>query len=311
MGLEITQPGWPRQWPRSLVWLKKVLSRHTLVVALVFSLLVHALLLAWRFADPESFQRVFEDAALEVVLVNARSDAPPERAQAIAQVHLAGGGSVPSLQRASSPLPPSLVQESGTDIGAMQRQIEALKLQQMRLLTQLKQELSALTSDPSGDTADAPERQARQERQQQLTRQLAEIEPKLEKNQAGPRKRFVGPSTREAVYALYYDKLRRTIETRGTLNFPQVSGQKLYGQLTMVITVDARGRLVQTEVAKSSGLPLLDQRAVAIVRSAAPFDAFSANMRRQADQIVVVTRFQFSNEGTLDMRMLTPGALQP
>ena len=113
------------------------------------------------------------------------------------------------------------------------------------------------------------------------------------------------------MYALYYDKLRRTIETRGTLNFPQVGGQKLYGQLTMVITVDARGRLVQTEVAKTSGQPLLDQRAVAIVRSAAPFDVFSANMRRQADQIVVVTRFQFSKEGTLDMRMLTPDTPPP
>ena len=307
MGLEGARPA----WPRPSAWLTQVLHRHTLVWALGFSLLVHAALLAWRFADPESFQRVFEDTALEVVLVNARSDAPPDRAQAIAQVHLAGGGAISSHQRASSPLPPSAVQESGADIGAMQRQIEALKLQQMRLLTQLKQELSALTTDPSGETADAPERQARQERQQQLTRQLAEIEPKLQKNQAGPRKRFIGPATREAVYALYYDKLRRTIETRGTLNFPQVGGQKLYGQLTMVITVDARGRLVQTEVAKPSGLPLLDQRAVAIVRSAAPFDGFSANMRRQADQIVVVTRFQFSNDGTMDMRMLTPGALQP
>jgi protein TonB len=286
------------------------LHRHTLVWTLGFSLLVHVALITWRFADPESFHRVFEDSTLEVVLVNARSDAPPERAQAVAQVQLAGGGAVPGDQRASSPLPPSTAQESGADIGAMQRQIEALKLQQWLLLTQLKQELSALTRDPSGETADAPERQARQERKQQLTRQLAEIEPKLEKNQAGPRKRFISPATREAVYALYYDKLRRTIETRGTLNFPQVGGQKLYGQLTMVITVDARGRLVQTEVVKPSGLPLLDQRAVAIVRSAAPFDVFSANMRRQADQIVVVTRFQFSQEGTLDMRMLTPGVAQ-
>jgi protein TonB len=291
--------------------LKQALQRHTLAWTLVFSLGVHAALIAWRFTDPESFQRVFEDTALEVVLVNARSDPPPERAQAIAQADLAGGGSVPGQQRASSPLPPSTVQESGTDIGAMQRQVEALKLQQMRLLTQLKQELSALSTDPSGETADAPERQARQERQQQLARQLAEIEPQLQKTQAGPRKRFIGPATRQAVYALYYDKLRRTIETRGTLNFPQVGGQKLYGQLTMVITVDARGRLLQTEVAKPSGQPLLDQRAVAIVRSAAPFEVFSANMRRQADQIVVVTRFQFSKEGTLDMRMLTPGEGSP
>ena len=291
--------------------LKQALQRHTLAWTLVFSLLVHAALITWRFADPESFQRVFDDTTLEVVLVNARSDTPPERAQAIAQVHLSGGGSATGQQRASTPLPPSTVQESGTDIGAMQRQIEALKLQQMRLLTQLKQELSALSTDPSGETADAPERQARQARQQQLTRQLAEIEPQLEKTQSGPRKRFISPATRQAVYALYYDKLRRTIETRGTLNFPQAGGQKLYGQLTMVITVDAMGRLVQTEVAKPSGQPLLDQRAVAIVRSAAPFEVFSANMRRQADQIVVVTRFQFSKEGTLDMRMLAPTALQP
>jgi protein TonB len=295
----------------SLSWLKQALQRHTLAWTLIFSLLVHTALIAWRFADPESFQRVFEDTALEVVLVNARSDTPPERAQAIAQVDLAGGGSVPGQTRASSPLPPSTVQESGTDIGAMQRQIEALKLQQTRLLTQLKQELSALSTDPSGETADAPERQARQERQQQLVRQLAEIEPQLQKTHAGPRKRFIGPATLQAVYALYYDKLRRTIETRGTLNFPQAGGQKLYGQLTMVITVDARGRLLQTEVAKPSGQPLLDQRAVAIVRSAAPFEVFSANMRRQADQIVVVTRFQFSKEGTLDMRMLTPGERSP
>jgi len=302
MGLEGVQ---------SSSWLKHSLHRHTLAWALGLSICLHASLIAWRFADPERFQRVFADTALEVVLVNARSDAPPERVQAIAQVHLAGGGSEPGQQRASTPLPPSVVQESGTDIGAMQRQIEALKRQQMRLLTQLKQELSAQTTDPSGESVDAPERQARQERQQQLARQLAEIEPKLEKTQSGPRKRFIGPATRQAAYALYYDKLRRSIETRGTLNFPQVGGQKLYGQLTMVITVDAKGRLVQTEVAKPSGQPLLDQRAVAIVRSVAPFEAFSANMRRQADQIVVVTRFQFSKEGVLDMRMLTPDALQP
>jgi protein TonB len=291
--------------------LKLAVNRYTLWWTLGFSLLLHASLIAWRFADPVSFNRVFEDTVLEVVLVNARSDLPPERAQAIAQVHLSGGGKIPTDTRASSPLPPSVLDESGTDIGAMQRQIEALQLQQMRLLTQIKQELSALTQDPAGETTQAPERQAQQERQRQLTRELAQIEQKVQTTQGGPRKRFISPATREAVYALYYDKLRRTIETRGTLNFPQVGGQKLYGQLTMAITVDARGRLVQTEVARTSGQPLLDQRAVAIVRSAAPFEVFSANMRRQADQIVVVTRFQFSKEGTLDMRMLTPEASPP
>ena len=299
---------------RARAWrhrLQQSLARHTLWWALFFSLAVHAGLMAWRFADPQSFDRVFNDTSLDVILVNARSDTDPQQAQAIAQVRLAGGGQGGDRQRASSPLPPSLQQALGTDMGAMQRQIEALQLQQMRLLTQLKQELSALTQVDSGDNQQAPERQARQERQRQLTRQLAEIEQRVEKTQSGPRKRFISPATQEAVYALYYDKLRRTIETRGTLNFPEAGGQKLYGQLTMVITVDARGRLVRAEVALSSGQPLLDQRAVAIVRSAVPFERFSANMRRQADQMVVVTRFQFSRDGTLQTQLSGPADHRP
>lgn len=291
--------------------LKWTLYRHSLWWALGVSVVLHAALITWRWADPDSFNRVFEDSALEVILVNARSDAAPDRAHALAQVRLAGGGQIAEPQRTRTPLPPALHTEAGTDISAMQRQIEALQRQQMRLLTQLQQELSALTQEHAGDSAQAPERFARQERQQQLTRQLAQIESQVEKTQGGPRKRYISPATREAAYALYYDQLRRTIETRGTLNFPQVNGQKLYGQLTMVITVDARGRLVQTEVSHPSGQPLLDQRAVAIVRSAAPFEAFSANMRRQADQLVVVTRFQFSKEGTLQTHILAPEHQRP
>ena len=90
----------------------------------------------------------------------------------------------------------------------------------------------------------------------------------------------------------------------GTRNFPQIDGQKLYGQLTMVITLDHQPHLLQTEVTRSSGQPLLDQRAVAIVRSATPFDAFNPTMRRQADQIAVVTRFHFSRDLGLHTQML-------
>ena len=123
MALEETQP-----FETGLVSrLKRAFTRHTLWWAIGFSVLLHAVLIAWRFADPVSFNRVFEDTSLEVVLVNARSDSLPERAQAIAQVRLSGGGQSPGLQRATTPLPPSAVNESGTDIGAMQRQIEALE----------------------------------------------------------------------------------------------------------------------------------------------------------------------------------------
>lgn len=279
---------------------------RTLQWTLGISLALHLALLTLRFAAPETFNRVFEDTPLEVVLVNARSNERPDEAQALAQVSLAGGGNVTQVHLSSSPLPAAVQNEAGTDITEVQRRIEALKVQQMRLLTQLKAELADLSRDESGDTHQAPDRQARQERKQQLTRQLAQIEQRVEQTQGAPRKRYISPATKEAVYALYYDKLRRTIELQGTMNFPQARGEKLYGKLTMVITVNSQGELLQTEVASSSRNPLLDERAVAIVRSAGPFDPFGPKMHRQADQIVVVARFMFTRDDTLSTRMLAP-----
>lgn len=272
--------------------------------ALGLSVAVHAALVGLRFTAPETYNRVFQDTPLEVTLVNSRSAERPQEAQAKAQVSLAGGGEVPEVRIASSTLPAALSPEAGTDIEAMQRKIEALKSQQLRLLTQLKQELSELQRTHAGDKSDSPERQAREQREQQLAGQLAQIEQRVEQTQGGPRKRYISPATQEAVYALYYDKMRRTIEYQGTLNFPQASGKKLYGRLIMVITVDKQGHVIKTEVAQSSKNPQLDERAVAIVRNAAPFGGFNAKMRAQADQIVVVARFDFLRDDTLGTRML-------
>ena len=84
----------------------------TLHIAIGVSLAVHAALLAVRFADPASFDRLFEDTPLEVILVNSRSTEAPVKVQAIAQAHLAGGGDV-ERGRATSPLPPSALIEVG------------------------------------------------------------------------------------------------------------------------------------------------------------------------------------------------------
>jgi protein TonB len=222
----------------------------------------------------------------------------------LAQVRLAGGGEVPQVRMSSSPLPPAMNADPGMDLSATQKKIEVLKMQQMRLLTQLKDELAVLTRENAGDKTDSLEREAKVQRQQQLARQLAQIEQRVDQTQGAARKRYISPATQEVVYALYYDKMRRTIEYRGTLNFPEAAGEKLYGQLTMVITVDSRGQLLSTEVARSSGQPLLDERAVAIVRNAAPFGHFTPQMRSQADQIVVVTRFNFSRDDTLGTQMM-------
>ena len=272
--------------------------------ALGLSVAVHAGLVGFRFAAPEAYNRVFQDTPLEVILVNARSQERPQETHALAQVRLAGGGEGSQVRLSSSPLPPAMNADPGMDLSATPKQIEVLKMQQMRLLTQLKDEFAVLTRENAGDKADSPDREAKVQRHQQLARQLAQIEQRVDQTQGAARKRYISPATQEVVYAIYYDKMRRTIEYRGTLNFPEAVGERLYGQLTMVITVDSQGQLLSTEVAHSSGQPLLDERAVAIVRNAAPFGNFTTQMRAQADQIVVVTRFNFSRDDTLGTKMM-------
>jgi protein TonB len=61
-------------------------------IALAVSFVVHAVPLTIRFVDPESFDRVFQDTPLEVILVNAATNEKPDKAQAIAQSSMAGGG---------------------------------------------------------------------------------------------------------------------------------------------------------------------------------------------------------------------------
>jgi len=277
-------------------WLARL---TTLQLALLASLAVHAVLLTVRFVDPERFNRMFQDTPLEVILVNARSDEVPLKAQAIAQANLAGGGEA-AAGRATSPLPPSATVDLGESTEEARRQIKELQEQQQQLLAQIRREVALLPPpDPARETG-TPEERAQEERRRQLLRYLAEIEKRINEENARPKKRYISPATREAEYAIYYDALRRKIEERGTRDFPEYQGRKLYGELTMNLTVDAEGRVVEADIVRPSTSRVLDRRAIAIVRAAGPFGTFSADMRRQADQIVVTSRFRFTRDEGLE-----------
>ena len=279
-------------------------SISTLQWALGVSVAVHAVLLTVRFVDPESFNRVFEDTPLEVILVNAKTNEKPDKAKAIAQASLAGGGEA-EKGRATSPLPSS----DWAEIGDTQEQSSARKLQNLQeqqnlLLAQVKDQLSALPPpDPNKATTNT-EQVEREEKRRRLVKLLAEIEKRINMENSRPKKRYISPAAREEVYAVYYDALRRAIEDRGTENFPTTSsGKKLYGELTMIVTVNHDGRVLETEVVESSGNPTLDRRAAAIARTAGPFGNFPKAMRRQADQILVVSRFKFTRDETLEAKV--------
>ncbi len=274
-------------------------------IALGASIAVHAGLLSLRLANPEAFERAFKDTPLEVILVNARSSEKPTQAQAVAQAQLAGGGEA-EKGRATSPLPASALVELGESSEESHRQIEDLQEQQQQLLAQIRRDIALLPPpDPRRDPGNPKERE-QEERRRQLLKLLAEIEKRINEENARPKKRYISPATREEVYAMYYDSLRRKIEERGTRDFPEYQGHKLYGELTMNVTIDARGHVVDAEVVRPSKSKQLDKRAIAIVRAASPFGNFTPAMHKQADQIVITSRFRFTREDGLETTLSAP-----
>ncbi|HYP33033.1 MAG TPA: TonB family protein [Burkholderiaceae bacterium] len=276
-------------------------------LALTISISLHAAVLGVRFVDPEDFNRVFQDTPLEVVLVNARSTEAPTKAQAIAQANLAGGGEA-EAGIATSPLPPSPSELVGDDQSDASKEIQQQQQEQQQLLTQIRRDVAAMpVPDPRrASTMTQAERETEQLRQQKL-RLLAAIEKRINEENSRPRRRYISPSTREEVYAIYYDKLRHKIEDKGTANFPTLNGHKLYGELTVNLTIDARGRIVESEIVHSSNSRFLDQRALAIAQAATPFGNFSDEMKRKADQIVVTSRFRFTKTEGMQATMTTNG----
>ncbi len=267
--------------------------------AITVSVAVHAVLLTVRFVDPEGFNRIFKDTPLEVVLVNAKSNERPQKAQTMAQVNLAGGGEA-AQGIATSPLPPSPTDQAGDSAEDTRKQIQQLQQQQQQILAQVRRELAMLPPpDPQRDNGN-PQARDQEEKRKQLLRHLAAIEKRINDENARPKKRYISPATQETIYAMYYDALRRKIEERGTRDFPEHQGKKLYGSLVMNITVDATGRVVEADVVQRSDARVLDRRAIAIVQSAAPFGPFTPAMRKEADQIVVTSRFKFTREQALE-----------
>lgn len=288
-------------------------QNRTLSIAIAASVLLHGALLAVRFAAPDSFRFKPVDPGLEVILVNAKHDRTPVKAEALAQANLDGGGNAGS-GRSKSPLPDMRRSEDGDGLKAIQRRIDELE-QQQRILAQSNKKHR--TKAPPVKDHPRPEVQHRTNGQdvaesvKEIMRREAEIDKRIEDENKRPRKTFISPTTREVGYAMYFDSVRQRIEKFGTLNFPQKDGKKLYGELTMSIAIFQDGNIYRTDrddgitIERSSGNPALDEAAKRIVRRAVPFGAFAKNMRSvdRDDVWIMTTRFKFTREDALEAEM--------
>ncbi|VVD76677.1 periplasmic protein TonB [Pandoraea soli] len=292
------------------------MREHPLATGLAFSALVHLLALAVHFVAPDSFRLHSADTPLDVVLVNAKSANAPDKATALAQANLAGGGEHDG-ERATSPLPSRALDRDGAPVAQIQRNVSELEATQEKLLTQLRNQYAAMPASQR-HRADAPQRGQGLDDQnvdQKIARLQAEIDKQLRAYQTRPKRGQVTANTREVAYARYFDTLRHRVERYGTEHFPQIGNERLYGELIVTLNVNQRGGLgyhkdgwnvAGVEVTRSSGNRDLDRRAVAIVQASAPFGDFSPEMRQRYDILEIVTRMTFSRQGVQAETLASP-----
>jgi protein TonB len=280
-----------------------------MMVAIAFSVVAHAALLAVRFVAPDAFKIEPADPGLEVILVNAKHDKRPLKADALAQANLDGGGQA-DAGRSKSPLPDMRKTENGDSLKAMQRKIAELEDKQQNVLTQARKSNYKAPPVTEKDKPD-PTRTGADllESSKAIARATAEISTLIEDQNKRPKKTYITPSTQEVGYAMYYKAMQKRVEEIGTLNFPQVEGRKIYGELVVYIPIFQDGTIYLKDggarIEKTSGNPALDKAALAIVRRAAPFGRFPPNMLSsdKDDLWVIITRFKFTRDEKLETNL--------
>jgi protein TonB len=272
-----------------------------LTASVAASLLLHAVLLSVHFSFPDDLRWRGMSQPLDVILVNAKTQQRPARSEALAQSNLDGGGDTDLARRAKTPLPVLEPRRPGRDLAQAERRVRELEAQQRKLLAQSRDPAPSLAVSgerraPSAEPTPALAGRDLAELSLAAMRLQAEIDRNLDAYQKRPRKKFIGASAVEYRFAQYEEDWRRKVERIGTVNYPAEARGRLYGNLTMTVTLRADGNVESVEPDRSSGLKVLDEAAFRIVRLASPYATFPPNILREYDQLVI-TRTWFFGRG--------------
>jgi periplasmic protein TonB len=273
----------------------KALLRTPLGMAIVLSTALHLLVLMVRFVPPPPLVIKPNDAQLEVVLLNAQTDAKPTKAEVLAQVNMLGGGDK-DRGRAKSPLPAEAVALDGTEVLRRRARVEELETQQRRLIALAKSDAPPspelvkpreVLETPGVDPADT---------QAVIARLQAEISKSIEDYNKRPRRLTYGINAVGVDFARYVDAWADKVERLGTERYPKEARGKFYDSLILTVEIDKFGMVQNVAMNKRSKFEALNKAAREIVYAGQPYDKFPPEMIRQGDILQIVRTWYFTND---------------
>jgi protein TonB len=130
---------------------------------------------------------------------------------------------------------------------------------------------------------------------QEIASLQAELDSETHDSVAQPRvRRLTAASTKESADAAYLLDWRQRLEAVGNQYYPQASIRYgMYGDLKMLVVIRSDGSLEDIKILSSSGYAVLDEAAIKIVRMAAPYSPFPAELKATTDKLEIVRTWHF------------------
>lgn len=276
--------------------------KTALSFSMIFSIVLHAFVLfgiALVLPDPRSTANFMQP--LQVVLVNSKSKSKPLNADALAQHNLDGGGNTAEDRRAKSPLP-TIRDDLQFTLEQRAKRVAKLEAETRRMLTKLKSNYTAVHQElkkQKNNTASNGDELV--QRALEMVRLEAQINKNWDAYQKMPRRKFIGARTQEYRFAQYIEDWRVKVERIGNLNYPeQARQQKVFGFLTLSVSIRADGSVESVEVSKSSGQRILDAAAMRIVKLAAPYSPLPPNITKDVDILTITRTWTFTSSDRLE-----------
>jgi len=278
-------------------------SPHDRLVTAIFIAVVFHLLILLGVGFSASSQKSREASSLEVILVHDPISEAQQNEQAdyLAEVNQHGGGTAADVRRAEAPGAAPLSGAEGSASGGSDHAAGAAEddLVATRHNSAPSAAIRAVAAgarspvvvespradDTALDTGDAFALRGHPQRELVIT-----------------------ANTRASSVAVYLDAWRHRIERIGTANYPldAVRRAHLTGSPVLEVRVASDGRLVDAIVSRSSGHIEIDQAALNILRLAAPFEPFPANLAAEHDSVRLTYEWQFSNGEWTDSTVRAP-----
>ena len=276
----------------------QVTAGDRLGFTLFLALAVHGVLLFGVGFAPEEPRAA--PNSLDVTLAMHRADDAPEEADFIAQANQVGSGTEEDKSELTT-----TEEAPFSDPDSRQVQLQEPTARQPTPVTRQKIIVTRarserdIASEQQDRNQDDPRRKADQDNVDELSREIASLQARLDKQKQAyakrPRVRRLTSVSAKAHYeAAYIEAFRRKVEATGTRHFPRRAlDSNTFGGVRLMVALRRDGGIEEVEVLQSSGHDFLDQAAVQSVRLAAPFEPFTQDMRERMDVLEIIRTWKF------------------